>query len=331
MNIFITGSSGFVGKHLISELLEYHNNVTGYDIAEPGITDKFFEHINGDVCDREGLLDALSRKKYDVIIHLAAKHHDFGIKEEEYFAVNEGGTKNLCEAAGKHSINQLIFVSSVAVYGESDKPIFDNSLCLPDSFYGKSKLAGEKIVKKWYDDKKERSAFILRPAVIFGPYNYANMYHLINKVMSMKFIFVGSGKNIKSIAYIDNLINAILFLVNNLTKQRFDIFNYSDEPQLTIKQIVKKITFYGNVHLPKLVIPYSLAIILTWPLDLLEKITGKLIPITSKRIKKFNTATHFESKKIRKFGYNQSINLDKAFKETVDWFKNSNVSKGKMK
>ncbi len=327
MNIFITGSSGFMGKHLISELLECHNNVTGYDIIQPDISDERFEHISGNICDSQKLLDVLSRKKYDLIIHLAAKHHDFGIKEEEYFAVNEGGTENLCNAAAKYSINKLIFVSSVAVYGSSNKPVYDGDLCSPDSFYGKSKLAAEKQVKKWYEAKKNRSVFIVRPAVIFGPDNYANMYHLINKVISKKFIFIGAGINIKSIAYIKNLVKAISFLMNNLENETFDIFNYSDEPQLMIKQIVQKIAFYGNINMTKIKIPLVLAIILTWPLDLFEKITGKIIPITSKRIKKFNTATHFESKKIRDFGYIQEIDLDEAFKETVAWIKNPNKNK----
>ena len=94
-----------------------------------------------------------------------------------------------------------------------------------------------------------------------------------------------------------------------------------------IKQIVKKIAFYGNVNLPKIKIPLLLGILLTWPLDLLQAITGKLIPITSNRIKKFNSPTHFESKKIREFGYIQGIDSDQAFQKTVIWITKLNKSK----
>jgi nucleoside-diphosphate-sugar epimerase len=323
MKIFMTGSSGFVGEHLVERLLSLKNEVTGYDIQESHISDDMFEHVTGDVSDREHISNVLSEKKYDLIIHLAAKHHDFGIEEKEYFFVNEGGTKNICDAAAKYKVKKIIFVSSVAVYGSSNGPIYDDDPCKPESFYGKSKLAAEKKVEEWFGRDNSRAGYTIRPAVIFGPHNYANMYHLINKVLSKKFVFIGDGSNIKSIAYVSNLVNAILFLINHLKESEYDVFNYSDEPQLTISQIVEKIAEYGKVNFPKLKFPLSVALCLLWPLDIIQKVTGKLIPITANRVKKFNTPTHFESQKIRKLGYSQDVNLDKAFKETIDWIKSN--------
>ncbi|MCK4518942.1 MAG: NAD(P)-dependent oxidoreductase [Candidatus Omnitrophica bacterium] len=321
MNIFITGSSGFIGKHLIEKLTNRKNMVTGYDVAEPAISNESFEHISGDICDKDNLINALNQKKHDVIIHLAAKHHDFGVSEEEFFEVNERGTKNLIEAADVCGVKNFLFFSSVAVYGDRSKPVMDDAVCEPTSFYGKSKLAAEKVLEEWTDADNERAVNVIRPVVVFGPENYANMYHLISKIANKKFIFIGKGSNVKSIAYVENVVNAALFLLDNMAPG-ISYYNYSDEPQMPIKEIVKKIAKYAGVKIPGFQIPLFPALVLTYPFDLLEKTTGRIFPITAKRIRKFNTPTHYESKKIRTKGFRQTVSADEAFEKTLKWFTN---------
>lgn len=138
----------------------------------------------------------------NIVISLAAKHHDFEISREEYFRVNEGGTINLLNCMAKLNIKNLIFYSSVAVYGTQDTPITEKSPTIPDTDYGRSKFAAEKAILKWIEEDKTRSAIIIRPTVIYGPENYGNVYNLIDKIYKRRFIFVGDGSNIKSIAYV---------------------------------------------------------------------------------------------------------------------------------
>ncbi|MCK5306113.1 MAG: NAD(P)-dependent oxidoreductase [Candidatus Omnitrophica bacterium] len=324
MNIFITGSSGFIGKHLIEKLISRKNVVTGYDVTEPAISSELFKHIDGNICDKDSLINALNQKRYDIIIHLAAKHHDFGVSEDEFFEVNEGGTKNLTKAADACGVKNFLFFSSVAVYGDRSKPVMDDAVCEPASFYGKSKLAAEKVLEEWTAVNNERVVNVIRPVVVFGPENYANMYHLISKIANKKFIFIGKGSNIKSIAYVENVVNAALFLLDNMAPG-ISYYNYSDEPQMPVKKIVEKIAYHAGVKISRFRIPLFPALALTYFFDLLEKITGHLFPVTAKRIKKFNTPTHYESRKIRLKGYKQLVSCDEAFGKTLKWF----MDKGK--
>jgi len=240
--------------------------------------------------------------------------------EKEFFDVNEKGTQNLLECASIYGIKKFIFYSSVAVHGEQKNSPTENTKPAPTSYYGKSKLAGEKMLEKWIEEDENREALIIRPVVVFGPENYANMYHLIKKIYDKKFIFIGKGNNIKSIAYVENLVEATVFLLNRL-KPGIDYFNYCDEPQMTIREIVDIVSHYAGVSIPRIKLPLFIALILTFPFDILEKVTGRLFPVTAKRIKKFNTATHFKTNKIREAGFKQPIDLKEGFRRTLEWFK----------
>lgn len=322
MNVLITGNAGFIGGYLTRKLISLGHNVRGLDINPDNPQSKICESIVGDVCDKEMVMQAM--KGIDLVFNLAAKHHDFGISEKEYFDVNEGGTRNLAECAAQFNVKKFVFYSSVAIYGTQTTPPTEETVPNLPSPYGRSKLAGEKVLENWAKEDPKREALVIRPVVVFGPENYANMYSLIRQIMEKKFIFIGKGDNIKSIAYIENLIEATIFLLNRL-KSGIEYFNYVDEPQMTIKQVVDTISRYGGVKLPNIHLPLSLAMALTFPFDILEKITGRLYRITAKRIKKFNTETHFKADRIREIGFKQPFTLDEGLRRTLEWYKSDTI------
>jgi nucleoside-diphosphate-sugar epimerase len=94
--------------------------------------------------------------------------------------------------------------------------------------------------------------------VVFEPYNFANMYNLIDKIVKRRFLWIGDGENVKSVAYVKNLVDAIIFLMEKV-KEGFHIFNYADEPHLKAKEIVSLIAKYTNVSVPSIRIPLFLA------------------------------------------------------------------------
>lgn len=322
MNILITGNEGFIGGYLTQKLVSLGHNVIGLDVNPDDLQSKICECIVGDICDKEVVTKAM--KGIDIVFNLAAKHYDFGISEEEYFKVNEGGTRNLAECAAQFNVKKFVFYSSVAIYGTQTTPPVEETVSNLPSPYGRSKLAGEKALENWAKEDTSREVLVIRPVVVFGPENYANVYSLIKQIMGKKFIFIGKGDNIKSIAYIENLIEATIFLLNRI-KPGIEYFNYVDEPQMTIKQIVNTISRYGGVKLPNIHLPLFIAMALTFPFDILEKITGHLFRITAKRIKKFNTETHFKADKIRKAGFKQPISLDEGFRRTLEWYKSDTI------
>jgi nucleoside-diphosphate-sugar epimerase len=325
MKILVIGSTGFIGQFLIKKLVEKKHEVVGLDI-NPGSEDlsTLCTCFIGDMLSSEDILKAA--QGVDLIITLAAKHHDFGVTREEFFKVNETGTQILLDCAMKLGIKKLIFYSTVAVYGTQKDPSTESMPPEPDNNYGESKLAAEKVIQKWTDEDNSRCVIIIRPTVIFGPNNYANVYNLIDKIYKKKFIFVGKGDNIKSVAYVENLVDANIFLINKL-KPGIQIFNYSDEPQMNISQIVEVIGTHLPYGAPKIKLPLFLAVSLGSIFDLLTKITGRNLPITAARMKKFATATHHTSRKIRKQGFKQEIETTEGFRRMIDWYLANEVNK----
>ena len=258
-------------------------------------------------------------KGVEAIVLLAAKHHDFGISKDEFFNVNVRGMENTLKCAAKAGVKKFILYSTVAVYGKAETSSTEDTLTAPVSDYGKSKLEAEGILREWVSQEPAREAVIIRPVVVFGPGNFANMYNLIDKIYRRRFIFAGKGQNIKSVAYVENLVEATVFLLERL-KPGIEIYNYSDYPQMNTEEIVRNIAACLSCEIPKFRIPLGFAMAAAGIFDLLGKITGYNFPITANRIKKFNTPTVYMSDKIRKAGFNPPIGLSEGFRRMAEWY-----------
>lgn len=315
MKILVTGSSGFIGSLLCERLAKDDFEVRGFDSR--CMADKSFECITGDIRNHDLLLEAVN--SVDIVVHLIAMHHDFGISDEEYFEINEKGTKDLLRCCSEVGIKKFVFYSSVAVYGTKKDPTDEKTLPNPDTPYGKSKLAAEKIVESWQKENASRQVIIIRPTVVFGPNNYANVYNLINQIYHKRFRMVGDGNNIKSVAYVENLVDATRFLIKHI-QSGLHVYNYSDEPHMSVKEIVKTIAENAKISIPKRSLPLWLALRFGGIFDSLGNITGYNFSITGNRIKKFCTTTHHRSEKIRKLGFKPTVSLKEGFKRTVDWY-----------
>jgi nucleoside-diphosphate-sugar epimerase len=317
MKILTVGNSGFIGSFLTSKLVELDYQVAGLDLCQNSHMDKACKCIKGSILNNNDIEKA--SEGADLIINLAAKHHDFGVSEEEFYKINVQGTKNLLDCASKENIKKFIFISSVAVYDTKNIPVDESTALNPPNTYGKSKLETENLVREWVDKDSERSAVIVRPAVVFGPYNYANMYNLIDSIYKGKFMFVGKGDNIKSVAYVENLVDAIVFYIDRM-KPGLEVFNYSDEPHMTTKEIVEIISKYLNKRVSNLKFPLGFVLAIASVLDVVAKVTGKNFPIQAFRIKKFAQDTYYKSPRIRNLGFKQKITLEEGFKRMIDWY-----------
>ena len=316
MAILITGASGFIGSH-------FHNALPQKDLVNLDLVDPSFAcestFIKGDIRIADDIRRTIQGRDIKTIISLAAKHHDFGIGHEEYFDTNEDGTRMLCKVASEFGINELIFYSSVAVYGLRDEISTETMEPQPDSPYGASKLAGEKVLHEWAQEKSDRKVLIIRPTLVFGKNNMANMRNLIKQIDSGLYFHLGKADNVKSIAYVENLVQATLFLKERM-KPGVSIYNYADEPQLTTRQISNVIAETLNKKI-RLSVPKTLGVMMGLPFDIIIKLTGKNLPISSARIKKLGTATHHSAKKVFSEGFQPRYSTTEGLKKMVDWYK----------
>ena len=317
MKILLIGNSGFIGTYLSKKLLSSGHEVVGMDINPPKDEKSVSDFHLGDVTNLQDIIKASFG--VEAIINLAAKHHDFGVSRDEFFKVNVQGTKNALDCATKYGIKKFIFYSSVAIYGDVKTFSTEDTLPAPVNDYGRSKLEAEKLINVWAYEDSTRQAVIIRPTVVFGANNYANMYNLIDKIYRKRFIFVGEGKNIKSVAYVENLVDATIFLIQKF-KTGLEIYNYSDYPQMTSQEISIIISHYLNRNIPNLKFPLNAAIVLASVFDLTAKFTGYNFPITAARIKKFNTSTYHKSEKIRALGFEPKIELSDGFRRMAEWY-----------
>ncbi|QYK47855.1 MAG: NAD(P)-dependent oxidoreductase [Phycisphaeraceae bacterium] len=321
VRIFITGGSGFIGSYFHDLLTTAGHELVIYDLVQPPFALKNATFIRGDVRDGEKLKRSMAG--CDRVLALAAAHHDFGIDHDTYFAVNERGTQLICDAMDTHGIRDLCFYSSCAVFGDSKPPLREDSPTAPNSPYGASKLAGEKVIKPWADQGANRRALIIRPTITFGPRNFANMYSLIRQIHNKRYLQIGRGSNIKSLSYVENIVSATNFLWMRPESDRapFDIYNYIDKPDLNSRQIAEAVYAALGRKFPSFSIPMGLGLLLALPFDIVIKLTGKNLPVSSARVKKLaGTETKFEADKLTAAGFTPPIPLTEGIARMVRWY-----------
>jgi nucleoside-diphosphate-sugar epimerase len=307
--ILLTGDSGFIGRYLVPSLVAEGHSVRGVDLhpAEPPAS--FYEHLTGDILDPSILGGAGSG--VDTIVHLAAEHKDFGIAPEQYHRVNVQGTEALLALAERVRARKFVFFSQ----GNAD----ETTQPLPENPYGASKLQAEAAVTAWANADPARAVVIVRPTVIFGPWSKANIFKLIRYVCDRKFIWVGNGENIKSIAYVKNLVAATAFLLKRM-QPGIEIYNYADGPHRTTRELVGLIARAAGVPEPGLKLPLAPALAMARGIDLVAKLSGRDFPVTSARLKKFNATTLFRAEKIRAAGFVPPYTIEEGIQENVRWY-----------
>jgi len=319
LNVCVTGGSGFIGSYFSQRLRADGHHVTILDLVDPPEGTACDRFVKGDLRDPKACAAAV--RNCARVIHLAAAHHDFGIPESTFYAVNEDGARVLSAAMDDASITDLCYYSSVAVYGDAPGELDEAKTPQPNSPYGGSKLKGERVLKEWTEKGGGRRCLVIRPTVTFGPRNFANMYSLIRQIYTKKFLFVGDGSNIKSLSYVENIVDATFYLLALENRPPFDLYNYVEKPDFTSRQISLAIFDSLGRRAPRFHIPMWLARLAALPFDAVIALTGKNLPVSGARIQKlFATQTKFEADKVRRAGFVPKVALGEGILRMVRWY-----------
>ena len=315
--VLVIGSSGFIGSHLTQLLTSRGHRVIGLDAQKSSENYGVDEFIQGDIRQPEHVNQAL--RGVDAVINLAALHADFGHVPEEYFETNDRGMSILLEAMTTAHVNRLLFTSSIAVYGDRSDEVREETTPNPTSPYGSSKLAAEQRVNEWVEADPQRSVRIIRPCVVYGERNVANMMNLIRQIDSGFFVLFGSGSNVKATAYVGNLVQAICMQYEQ-SSPGLKLYNYADKPDMTVNKIVGVIRRELGRPPSPLRFPLWLGRIAAAPFDLIMRTTGKNLPISSARVKKLARPTLVSAQKIRADGFEQMIEPEVGLSRMVRYF-----------
>lgn len=155
MAILVCGGAGYIGSHMVAELLENGEDVVILDNLEKGHTEALLggKLYVGDLRDRAILDKVFTENKIDAVIDFAAYSlvGESMTEPLKYFNNNVGGTISLLEAMRDYNVKYIVFSSTAATYGEPEVvPISEDSKTIPTNAYGESKLLVEKILR-WCD------------------------------------------------------------------------------------------------------------------------------------------------------------------------------------
>lgn len=282
MNILIVGSSGFIASHLNFELVKKHN-IFGIDKKKSNNT-KFLADVR-----QELILNKLP-KKIDVIINLAAVHREPGHKSSEYFDTNILGAEHVCEFAEKVKCNHIIFTSSISPYGIEDKLKDEETIPCPNTPYGSSKLAAEKIHIAWQNrDLKKRILTIVRPGVVFGKGEGGNMSRLIKLIHKNFFFYMGNKGTRKAGIYVKELVNQILWVHEMQVKNKLPkitLFNATMWPNPSISDYVNNVKKVARIKRLVPSVPYWFLMSFGFAFEFLFKAIGKQNPFSPVRLRK---------------------------------------------
>ncbi|HEX4799223.1 MAG TPA: NAD(P)-dependent oxidoreductase [Candidatus Paceibacterota bacterium] len=222
--ILITGICGFVGAHLSralngNEAFEVH----GFDSSVDKERDDIYE---ADIRNYHDVVNVFEHVRPDLVIHLAAILPDSHVEETCYHQVNVSGTRNVLNAMKRYGCSQIIFASSVNVYGEQENgTLNEDDMLHPTSLYGISKKGAEDACKEF--SKNGIQYLILRFSGIFGEGRNAGVvYTLRESVLHDEVARIPSdGTDTLSFASIEDVVHSFIKGIEWMDMGKSDVFN----------------------------------------------------------------------------------------------------------
>ena len=249
MKFFITGVAGFIGSSLADRLLSDGHNVIGYDNFSTGLEEfitfaeqnKNFSLVRGDVLDIPLLTKTMHGAEF--IFHLAANADvRFGTEHpRKDLEQNTIATYNVLEAMRANDIQRIAFSSTGSIYGEPE--IFPTPETAPfpvqTSLYGASKLAGEGLIQA-YCEGFGFQGFIFRFVSILGErYSHGHVFDFYQKLLQNpeELHILGDGHQRKSYLYVQDCIDAMLFVIEN-AEGKVNIYNLGTDEYCEVNDSV---------------------------------------------------------------------------------------------
>jgi nucleoside-diphosphate-sugar epimerase len=309
-NAIIFGGAGYIGRNLAKRLAaaKRFDRIILADIrrAESPLPPQ----VEFQVCDvRKPILPQLGDAKPDWIFNFAAVHREPGHEPAEYFDTNLPGARNVCAFAGETGCANLLFTSSISVYGPTTGATAETSPTYPRTPYGISKLCAELIHEGWLRAGDHRRLIVCRPGVIYGPEDPGNILRMIRAVQGGYFFFPGTTDLRKSYGYIEGLLDSFEFAMARSDSHL--LFNYVETETETIGNLVQIIRQQLGCSSPVISIPLWLL----QPLATgMQSLTKGRSPIHPDRVRKAATPTHIVPQRLRELGF--KFNYD--FRSSLD-------------
>ncbi len=247
----VTGAAGFIGAHVVNQLLTMGHEVIALDDLSGG----FEDHVNpsavfvkASVTDHEFLEGLFNQHRFDYVYHLAAYAAEglsHFIRRFNY-TNNLIGSVNLINESVKHKVKCFVFTSSIAVYGTGQVPLLESTIPQPEDPYGVSKYAVELDLKTAHE-MFGLNYVIFRPHNVYGEYQnigdrYRNVIGIfMNQLMQNKPLTVfGDGTQTRAFSYISDVAPYIANSVN-IPAAYNQVFNIGADKEYSVNELAQTV------------------------------------------------------------------------------------------
>lgn len=205
MKVLVTGSSGFIGQHLVEALVGRGHEVLGLDKVPPQRRAARYTFRQGDITDGDHVTNIVASFAPDAIEHLAARTDLDEKRHVAGYAANIAGVQNLIRAIrSTPSVRRAIFTSTQLVCRVGYRPISDEDY-MPNTLYGESKVEGEKITRR--EDGGGVTWCNTRPTTVWGPGMSAHYQRFLRMICKGRYVHVGRKPLLKSFGYVGNVVH----------------------------------------------------------------------------------------------------------------------------
>lgn len=320
MRALVTGATGFVGGH-VAEALVGRGDAVVCLARKPEAAARFAalgaRVAPGSLEDRESLERALDG--VEVVYHLAGLTAAF--TESEFFAVNEGGTRRLVEAARRAApaLRRFVYVSTQAALGPSQpgQRLGEDAPCHPISAYGRSKLAGETVVRgaaglPWV---------IVRPPVVYGPRDreFLRLFRLARLGVAPVF---GRGAQQLSMVFAPDLADAVV-RAGSAEGAPGRVYHAAHPEVVTYRDVGRAIgRAIGRAPLT-LPVPIPMAAAVVWAMERAAAAAGRRSVVSVDRLAEFRAPAWILAveKAERELGWRAAHDLERGTRATAEWYR----------
>jgi UDP-glucose 4-epimerase len=251
MTVLVTGGAGFIGSHLVDELVRRGEEVVVYDNFSSGFRRHLaiplksgrLQIVEADILDLRSLTAAM--EGVSTVFHLAANADVRGGIADRYVDVQQNivGTHTVLEAMKAVGAKQIVFTSSAAVYGEPDRfPTPEDQPLVQTSMYGASKLAAEALIQA-YSEYFGITSYCFRFVSWIGErYSHGVIYDFVNKlrINPEQLEILGDGLQKKSYLHVSDGIRGIFMALDRI-KNLKNILNLGHVEYVGVTELARMV------------------------------------------------------------------------------------------
>jgi nucleoside-diphosphate-sugar epimerase len=322
--ILVTGGNGFVGRHVVSALLDRGDSVRVLAVPDEdasALEERGVRIHRGDIRVPSTLTPAMSG--VDAVLHLAAMM-DVWRPLADYHAVNVTGTENVCRAALAAGVRRLVHMSSSSVYGMGlGRPADEGFPLAPFRDPYPVTKAGADIVVQRMIVEDRLHAVIVRPDQIFGPGDHLHFGRMADRLRARKGVIVGRGDNALPLVYVGDAVQGLLLALDN-ERAVGRVYNVSNDRPLTQKQLLRAIAREVGASPPGLHIPYRPLYVAGYLAERLATVAlswGRP-PITRLGVAFAGTDNRYGIERARReLGFRPRVDLEDGVRLAAGWYR----------